>query len=123
MRDLALSTVRSRAAVRCLVCLCCDLCVRRLITKGTLEEKIMGLQRFKLSIANSIVNEDNARSAPGPQASDSNEAHHITTRSQVFFAAPHLCMTLDSESARLYSWFKLCCTAGFLRWIRQCDTR
>mmetsp|Transcript_21018 Transcript_21018/g.49753 ORF Transcript_21018/g.49753 Transcript_21018/m.49753 type:complete len:194 (-) Transcript_21018:12-593(-) len=34
--------------------------VYRLITKGTLEEKIMGLQRFKLSIANSIVNEDNA---------------------------------------------------------------
>ena len=34
--------------------------VYRLITRNTLEEKIMGLQRFKLSIANSIVNEDNA---------------------------------------------------------------
>lgn len=34
--------------------------VYRLVTKNTLEEKIMGLQRFKLSIANSIVNEDNA---------------------------------------------------------------
>eukprot|EP01028_Stygiella_incarcerata_P014494 TRINITY_DN974_c0_g1_i1.p1 TRINITY_DN974_c0_g1~~TRINITY_DN974_c0_g1_i1.p1 ORF type:complete len:1778 (+),score=528.80 TRINITY_DN974_c0_g1_i1:132-5465(+) len=33
--------------------------VYRLITKDTLEEKIMGLQRFKLSIANSIVNEEN----------------------------------------------------------------
>ena len=28
----------------------------RLITRGTLEEKIMGLQKFKLSIASSIVN-------------------------------------------------------------------
>lgn len=31
--------------------------VYRLITKGTLEEKIMGLQKFKLSIANSVVNQ------------------------------------------------------------------
>ena len=30
------------------------------LSPNTLEEKIMGLQRFKLSIANSIVNEDNA---------------------------------------------------------------
>ncbi|KAH9923909.1 SNF2 chromatin remodeling protein [Epithele typhae] len=29
--------------------------VYRLITKGTLEEKIMGLQRFKLNIANSVL--------------------------------------------------------------------
>jgi TATA-binding protein-associated factor len=34
--------------------------VYRLITRDTLEEKIMGLQRFKLNIANSVVNEDNA---------------------------------------------------------------
>ncbi|EFI28392.1 Mot1 [Coprinopsis cinerea okayama7 len=34
--------------------------VYRLITKGTLEEKIMGLQRFKLNIANSIVNQQNS---------------------------------------------------------------
>lgn len=33
--------------------------VYRLITRNTLEEKIMGLQRFKLNIANSIVNEEN----------------------------------------------------------------
>ncbi|KZT11597.1 SNF2 chromatin remodeling protein [Laetiporus sulphureus 93-53] len=33
--------------------------VYRLITKGTLEEKIMGLQRFKLNIANSIVTQQN----------------------------------------------------------------
>lgn len=33
--------------------------VYRLITKDTLEEKIMGLQRFKQRIADSIVNEDN----------------------------------------------------------------
>jgi len=34
--------------------------VYRLITKGTLEEKIMGMQRFKLNIANSIVTQQNA---------------------------------------------------------------
>lgn len=33
--------------------------VYRLITRNTLEEKIMGLQRFKLNIANAIVNEEN----------------------------------------------------------------
>ncbi|RUS21143.1 hypothetical protein BC937DRAFT_93516 [Endogone sp. FLAS-F59071] len=33
--------------------------VYRLITKGTLEEKIMGLQKFKLNIANTIVNQQN----------------------------------------------------------------
>lgn len=34
--------------------------VYRLITRGTLEEKIMGLQRFKLHIAGSVVNQQNA---------------------------------------------------------------
>ncbi|KAJ3128607.1 btaf1 RNA polymerase II, B-TFIID transcription factor-associated, 170kDa [Physocladia obscura] len=34
--------------------------VYRLITRGTLEEKIMGLQKFKLNIASSIINADNA---------------------------------------------------------------
>ncbi|KAF5372870.1 hypothetical protein D9758_001613 [Tetrapyrgos nigripes] len=34
--------------------------VYRLITKGTLEERIMGLQRFKLNIANSIVTQQNS---------------------------------------------------------------
>ncbi|GAM29011.1 hypothetical protein SAMD00019534_121870 [Acytostelium subglobosum LB1] len=33
--------------------------VYRLITTGTLEEKIMGLQRFKLNIANTVVNQEN----------------------------------------------------------------
>jgi TATA-binding protein-associated factor len=33
--------------------------VYRLITKDTLEEKIMGLQKFKLNIASSVVNVDN----------------------------------------------------------------
>lgn len=33
--------------------------VYRLITRGTLEEKIMGLQRFKLNIASSVVTKDN----------------------------------------------------------------
>ncbi|EGG15746.1 SNF2-related domain-containing protein [Cavenderia fasciculata] len=33
--------------------------VYRLITQGTLEEKIMGLQKFKLNIANTIVNQEN----------------------------------------------------------------
>lgn len=34
--------------------------VYRLITKDTLEEKIMGIQQFKINLANSIVNMDNA---------------------------------------------------------------
>lgn len=34
--------------------------VYRLITKRTIEEKIMSLQRFKLGIANSVVNMDNS---------------------------------------------------------------
>ncbi|KAI0059098.1 hypothetical protein BV25DRAFT_1901802 [Artomyces pyxidatus] len=34
--------------------------VYRLITRGTLEEKIMGLQRFKLNIANSVVTQQNS---------------------------------------------------------------
>ena len=31
----------------------------RLLTKGTLEEKVMSLQRFKLDVANAVVNSDN----------------------------------------------------------------
>lgn len=34
--------------------------VYRLITKDTLEERIMGIQRFKTNLANAIVNIDNA---------------------------------------------------------------
>jgi TATA-binding protein-associated factor len=34
--------------------------VYRLIAQGTLEERIMGLQRFKLNIANTVVSQDNA---------------------------------------------------------------
>ncbi len=34
--------------------------VYRLITRGTLEEKIMGMQRFKLHVAQSIVSSENA---------------------------------------------------------------
>lgn len=34
--------------------------VFRLISKDTLEEKIMGIQNFKLNIANTIINIDNA---------------------------------------------------------------
>jgi TATA-binding protein-associated factor len=33
--------------------------VYRLITRDTLEEKIMGLQQFKLNIANTVVNQEN----------------------------------------------------------------
>lgn len=35
--------------------------VYRLITRGTLEEKVLGLQKFKLNIANAVVGEDNRR--------------------------------------------------------------
>ena len=34
--------------------------VYRLITRGTLEEKIMSLQKFKLNIANTVINQENA---------------------------------------------------------------
>lgn len=34
--------------------------VYRLITRGTLEEKIMGLQKFKLTIANTVISQDNS---------------------------------------------------------------
>ncbi|KAG0222703.1 TATA-binding protein-associated factor mot1 [Mortierella sp. GBA43] len=34
--------------------------VYRLIAKGTLEEKIMGLQKFKLNIANTVINQQNS---------------------------------------------------------------
>lgn len=33
--------------------------VYRIVTKGTLEEKIMGLQKFKMNIASSVVNQQN----------------------------------------------------------------
>lgn len=33
--------------------------VYRLLTRDSLEDKIMGLQRFKLDVANSVVNQDN----------------------------------------------------------------
>lgn len=34
--------------------------VHRLIMRGTLEEKVMSLQRFKLSVANTIITAENA---------------------------------------------------------------
>ncbi|KAG0251256.1 TATA-binding protein-associated factor mot1 [Actinomortierella ambigua] len=34
--------------------------VYRLISRGTLEEKIMGLQKFKLNIANTVINQQNS---------------------------------------------------------------
>lgn len=33
--------------------------VYRLITRGTLEEKIMGLQKFKMTIANTVISQEN----------------------------------------------------------------
>ena len=34
--------------------------VYRMVTKGTLEEQIMGIQRFKISVANTVVNIENS---------------------------------------------------------------
>ena len=34
--------------------------VHRLIMRGTQEEKITGLQKFKVSVANAVINADNA---------------------------------------------------------------
>lgn len=47
--------------------------VYRLITKGTLEEKIMGLQKFKMNIALTIVNQQNA----GLQSMDTSQLLHL----------------------------------------------
>lgn len=33
--------------------------VHRLIMRGTLEEKVMSLQRFKVSVANAVINAEN----------------------------------------------------------------
>lgn len=33
--------------------------VYRLITRGTLEEKIMGLQKFKMNVANTVISQEN----------------------------------------------------------------
>jgi hypothetical protein len=34
--------------------------VHRLIMRGTLEEKVMSLQRFKVSVANAVINAENS---------------------------------------------------------------
>lgn len=34
--------------------------VYRLVTRGTLEEKIMGLQKFKLTVANTVISQENS---------------------------------------------------------------
>ena len=34
--------------------------VHRLIMRGTLEEKVMSLQKFKVSVANAVINSENA---------------------------------------------------------------
>ena len=34
--------------------------VYKLIARGTLEEKIMGLQKFKMNIANTVISQDNS---------------------------------------------------------------
>jgi TATA-binding protein-associated factor len=54
MKDLQAMDRAHRIGQKCVVN------VYRLITRGTLEEKIMGLQKFKLNIASSVVNQDNS---------------------------------------------------------------
>lgn len=34
--------------------------VHRLIMRGTLEEKVMSLQKFKVTVANAVINSENA---------------------------------------------------------------
>ncbi|GKB28906.1 TATA-binding protein-associated factor BTAF1 [Tanacetum coccineum] len=34
--------------------------IHRLIMRGTLEEKVMSLQKFKVSVANAVINSENA---------------------------------------------------------------
>jgi len=53
--------------------------VYRLITRGTIEEKIMNLQRFKTTLANTIVNAENSSLASMTSSSSSNGSSSSST--------------------------------------------
>ena len=56
--------------------------VYRLITRGTLEEKIMSLQKFKINIANTVISKDNA--SLGSMGTDQLlDLFHVTRRDDV----------------------------------------
>ena len=48
--------------------------VIRLVTRSTIEEKLMGVHRFKLAVANNVINEDNASAMEGIHCEDIIEA-------------------------------------------------
>ncbi|KAG7192301.1 TATA-binding protein-associated factor mot1 [Scheffersomyces spartinae] len=74
--------------------------VYRLITKNTLEEKIMGLQKFKMNIASTIVNQQNAglASMDTNQLLDLFDVDELTSIAQQGPEAPSGAGNDDSES-------------------------
>ncbi|KAJ1971300.1 TATA-binding protein-associated factor mot1 [Dimargaris verticillata] len=69
--------------------------VYRLITHGTLEEKIMGLQKFKLNVANSIINQQNA----GLQSMNTNQLLDLFNVSSTPTSGPNPRGGIDGSSA------------------------
>ncbi|EGW33142.1 uncharacterized protein SPAPADRAFT_137527 [Spathaspora passalidarum NRRL Y-27907] len=69
--------------------------VYRLITKDTLEEKIMGLQKFKMNIASTIVNQQNS----GLQSMDTNQLLDLFDVDESAAGASKI--SLDDESSNM----------------------
>jgi TATA-binding protein-associated factor len=71
--------------------------VYRLITKNTLEEKIMGLQKFKMNIASTIVNQQNA----GLASMDTNQLLDLFDVEESKGADPDVIGSEDAGAPRL----------------------
>lgn len=70
--------------------------VYRLITKNTLEEKIMGLQKFKLNIANTVINQQNS----GLASMDTNQLLDLFEQSETAGAGAGDASVEVEESAK-----------------------
>jgi TATA-binding protein-associated factor len=70
--------------------------VYRLIMRNTLEEKIMGLQRFKLNVANTIINEEN--SGGGLKSMDDSEILDLFNRGDESMTGKRSTREADSSS-------------------------
>ena len=85
--------------------------VYRLLTRGTLEERIMGLQRFKLDVANAVVNTDNASVASidtsqildliTPPSEVSNQSRAATAHGAAILPPPRPAWTLILQLAKI----------------------
>ncbi|RLV95810.1 TATA-binding protein-associated factor MOT1 [Spathaspora sp. JA1] len=71
--------------------------VYRLITKDTLEEKIMGLQKFKMNIASTIVNQQNA----GLQSMDTNQLLDLFDVDESATGSTKMTIEDDSTNAKI----------------------